>query len=149
MWYSVCPSCFEGSSALLWIRGFMQSFQEPCDFQSSAVEVFYRPHHTSLIRQGERKRGSEAEQERKSASAAVSTHSSVERHQFTSLWTHAVSHSLRQTDKQAERKTRQKTDSEGGQRFHRDWSGMAQGSDNNDTSYTKSPSPGNKQVRET
>lgn len=99
MWYSVCLSCFEGSSALLRIRGFMQSFQEPCDFQSSAVEVFYRPHHTLLIRQGERKRGSEAEQERKSASAAVYTHSSVDRHQFTSLWTHAVSHSLRQTDR--------------------------------------------------
>lgn len=82
---SVCPVC-EGSSALLRIRGFMQSFQEPCDFQSSAVEVFYlRPHHTSLIRQGERKRGSEAERERKSASAAVSTHSPVDRHQFTSL----------------------------------------------------------------
>lgn len=97
---TVGPVC-EGSLALLRIRLFMQSFQEPCDFQSSAVEVFYlRPHHTSLIRQGERERRSEAERERKRASAAVSTHSSVDRHQFTSLlWTHAVSHRLRQTDR--------------------------------------------------
>ncbi len=36
---SVCTVC-EGSSALLRIRSFMQSFQEACDFQSSAVEVF-------------------------------------------------------------------------------------------------------------
>jgi len=43
----------------------MQSFQEPCDFQSSAVEVFYlQPHHTSLIRQGEREGVKQSKKER-------------------------------------------------------------------------------------